>query len=210
MVDVSNEFALNRLRNNFLAELRHAAAIALGNYASVQLRKVEPAVVASPQCAEPTGNVRLETVGSTSLPAIARPKLASRPVRPVADRRNGRTGAIKPLRELGESAASRRNADNSIDSPTRSAETTFNSAAEGSVDASSPSSIRGNAPGEAMTFANFAAGSSNQLAHTAAQMLSSNPGDGAPLVSGELRARAKHTCCMRFVTSCELATAWHV
>ncbi len=35
--------------------------------------------------------------------------------------------------------------------------------------------------GDALTFANFASGTSNQLAHTAAQMLSAQPSDAAPL-----------------------------
>ncbi len=181
IVEVSNEFALNRLRNHYSAEIRHAAAIALGSYASIQLTLVEPAVaVLLPAAGSASETVTPEASKST-MPAIARLKTVARPPRPAADRRTGRNGAIKPLRELGESAANRRNTDNSIDSPPRSAETNSSSAAEGSADASGLSSIRGSAPGEAMTFANFAAGSSNQLAHTAAQMLSSNPGDGAPL-----------------------------
>lgn len=181
VVGVSNEFALNRLRNHYVSELRYAAALALGNSASVQLQLVERPVVATPTAPLEPGDASQVGVLPNHKPAIASPSIAFPAKRPSANRRNGRAGAIKPLRELGESAASRRNADNSIDSPSRSAETNSSPAAEGSADASGPSSIRGNAPGEAMTFANFAAGSSNQLAHTAAQMLSSNPGDGAPL-----------------------------
>jgi chromosomal replication initiator protein len=46
----------------------------------------------------------------------------------------------------------------------------------------SPTELEKTRPhGDAMTFANFAAGSSNQLAHTAAQLLAANPNDAAPI-----------------------------
>jgi chromosomal replication initiator protein len=46
----------------------------------------------------------------------------------------------------------------------------------------SPTELEKTRPhGDAMTFANFAAGSSNQLAHTAAQLLAANPNEAAPI-----------------------------
>ena len=193
VVEVAGDFALQRLRANFFRHIESASAQAMGflipvsmQLAAAGLETTATAAIdpnsARSQSLEPIAHVenRVEIAAAEPLPSqgspkalpaavrvgrvhagLAREKKSSETTGPV---RIGtfRSAAIdaRPVRSETKAATNGPNLDNP---------------ASGQPTTEQPHR------GDALTFANFASGTSNQLAHTAAQMLSAQPNDAAPL-----------------------------
>ncbi len=153
VVEVNGDFALQRLRKNFFQQLQSATSQAHGKLSNVRL-ELAP-TPATTQAAE-----------AKAVPSDepASPPQSSKPKPPELRVRSNSTNDPQQIAALSSAA---------IDAQGRSPQT--ETADPGPAQPTSPASSG------AMTFANFAAGNSNQLAHTAAQMLAAQPGDAAPI-----------------------------
>jgi chromosomal replication initiator protein len=176
VVEVAGEFALQRLRANFFRQIESASAQAMGALVSVSM-ELAPAVA---EPIEPIVAIQDPVADAPNHPQPQSSKALTHTVRVgrvFANRGkvSAETGGpvrIGTLRTVAIDARSSRSETEGENCPTvGSGEPLLNS---GELENTRPK-------GDALTFANFAAGTSNQLAHTAAQMLSAQPSDAAPL-----------------------------
>ncbi len=153
VVEVEGDFAMQRLRANYFRHIESAVAQAMGKLVPVRMQLAETAATC----------ILTLQVGKTS----------ENPVK-TADPAGPRQPA-SGLRRLGAIATT------AIDGPPRRRDTDADSKPGRSraADPSSPSLAV--CTSELMTFANFAPGDSNQLAHTAAQLLADQPQQSGPL-----------------------------
>lgn len=204
VVAVSGEFALQRLRVNYFRQIESAVAQAVGSLTPVRMELADEAA-ATPAVAPVNSSVSAAANSHRSLPRPNHPKeSAARGVgRSAAPRLRTQNDGPEPLRTLlasdlvVHSSANRPNmggvdrtaapiAVGPVRANIRAASIDVRAAvpetASDNHSSTSPSELEKTRPhGDAMTFANFAAGSSNQLAHTAAQLLAANPNEAAPI-----------------------------
>lgn len=166
VVRVRGQFALDRLRKNFLSELRGAAMVACGSTTNVAIE-----LAAAP-------------AAQTTLPidGIAMVVTPTKPVRStVARAATGSRGKMKSMSSLiADGAGSVRR---SKPSPTAVAQPEL---PLGDAEPFTPAThSKANVPADAarttMTVQTYVAGSCNQMAHTAMTMVSRQPGLASPL-----------------------------
>lgn len=209
VVAVSGEFALQRLRVNYFRQIESAVAQAIGSLTAVRMELADEAA-ATAAVAPAACSVQAEASSHRTLPQSNHPlESAARGAgRPAAPRLRTQNHSPEPLRTLLASDSAIHSPANrsSSNAPNMGGvDRTAKPIAVGPVRANiraasidvqpavpetaglnhsstSPSELGKTRPhGDAMTFANFAAGSSNQLAHTAAQLLAANPNEAAPI-----------------------------
>ncbi len=169
VVEVAGDFALQRLRLNYFRHIEAAVAQAIGRVTPIRLQLAS--VSTSPA----------DTAGSSAPPSDVPQSTVRKLVRrnPSLHARVGMS-SDGPVRvgTVGSFAGSSKTASRvAVDSPVAGRETA--SVRNPTLD--SPAVDRSPSPSELMTFANFAAGGSNALAHTAAQLLAAQPQQSAPL-----------------------------
>ena len=190
VVEVAGEFALQRLRASFFRHIESASAQAMGVFVPVILQlaaespKMTEKTSREPDSAEQKlpkpANIAENTTGPIGLSTTVR----------VGRARTGQAKDKKTSELVGPvgigsfpRAAIDANAIRSETKKLTGGPTTDSLALDKSTTDQSHQSHQSHQSnrGDALTFANFASGTSNQLAHTAAQMLSAQPSDAAPL-----------------------------
>ncbi|MGV3484080.1 MAG: DnaA ATPase domain-containing protein, partial [Planctomycetaceae bacterium] len=164
VVEVAGEFALQRLRANYFRQIESAVAQAKGGLSRVQMLLAGEAGSSSVAATPDTAQIKTPPV--TQTPAAKPPAFR---IRSQAPSEPQRVGAI---------AATAIDARPSRPETVRSRSVVTPSPKEDAVAVDDKNT---RSPAEAMTFANFAPGTSNQLAYTAAQLLAAQPGDAAPI-----------------------------
>jgi len=181
IAEVAGDFALHRLRANYFRHIESAVAQCAGRLVKVRMELQVEQRQNPVATSEPAGNTEpeLSVKSKTSHPAYCEhpvsvlPKMreigpstlaSGRPLRPSARTEPIRVGSIR---------------GKAIDSSVAGQETmpAVRLAADSSPAAFSTKSSQV----DAMTFANFAPGNSNQLARTAAQLLAEKPNESAPI-----------------------------
>lgn len=185
LVEVEGEFALHRLRTNYFRHIESAAAQALGRLVTIRMELQadgDSAMVEAPKLATPP-----------SMTETTQPLSPSCPTEDSQQSQNAQP--IKGLREMG---ASKLVAGRVIRASARTEPVRVGSIRGKAIDSRSPRAETDQSvipasglgepainttpsQGDAMTFANFAPGTSNQLARTAAQMLGERPSESAPI-----------------------------
>ncbi len=180
---VSGQFALDRLRQNFLQPIRAAAAKACGTSLAVtiELGRPEPKQAALPLDI-PESEIESELGEKNGEESHAKTK--RKIVRANSPQREIVRSSAQPLASLiaGGSAATgkrtKRVRITAIDQPELPFENESTAQTEGT--AKTPQS-KPQFPRDLMTLSSFIGGSCNKLAHTAAMMACQNPGTATPL-----------------------------
>ncbi|MGI9470366.1 MAG: DnaA ATPase domain-containing protein, partial [Rubripirellula sp.] len=208
---VRGQFALDRLRQNFIREIRGAAMQACGGRMEVQLRLDEPHAtqaelpLVSDNNSHNTGedagddNVRAQTTASKENQSGATKHKTQRVKREHSRASAGKpTRRVKPLaRLIAESTASGRKQESPSETESRSQQPELPnlsklsalSSKETRASSNATSSAKSEAVADkgepesrfAMTAANFVAGTSNQLAFTAMSMVCQDPKTASPI-----------------------------
>jgi chromosomal replication initiator protein len=167
VVLVRGQFALERLRKNFLQELRGAAMQARGEHIDVQIRLNE----------QPAEQVELPLSEATVHPTqLAQAKVPSstNPARP----RRRRTQSISSL--VADSAGRARSVPKREANPHQPQQLQL-PITEDHDSNQAAAAVDGSAPRLQMTASNFVIGPCNQLAHTALSMVCQSPAVASPL-----------------------------
>lgn len=180
VVRVRGQFALDRLRKNFLSELRGAAMVACGSTTNVA---IELAAAPAAQCALPIDGIAdaVAPTKATTTTKVAPTKVApTKPMRHAASRTaTGSRGKMKSMSSLiADGAGSvRRSRPPVLAQPELPLDETSPASPSGAVKASVPA----DAARTTMTVQTYVAGSCNQMAFTAMTMVSQQPGLASPL-----------------------------
>lgn len=174
VVEVAGDFALHRLRTNYFRHIEAAAAQAVGQLVTVRIELQVDCQAVSADTEQPSRSTteNRQTPPSTPPAAplkatreIGESKLVNAPVaRPSARTEPVRVGSFRAK---------------AIDSRPARPETVQNASTATAL--AEPTITNPQSQGDAMTFANFAPGTSNQLARTAAQLLGEQPSESAPI-----------------------------
>jgi chromosomal replication initiator protein len=175
LVLVRGQFALDRLRQHFLQELRGAAMQACGQRVEVQL------TLNQPPAQQP--ELPLDTNSDPSTDSRenveSRPTVAARRLK-SGSRRSVRGGAQPVAKLFRDPLASAKLANDSVKQSEILQRSDSSHATETPVASDAQDGSPQTAAG-AMSAANFVAGPSNQLAHTAVTMVCQNPATASPL-----------------------------
>ncbi|TWU23128.1 Chromosomal replication initiator protein DnaA [Novipirellula galeiformis] len=198
VVLVSGQFALDRLRQNFLQQIRAAAAQACGSTlaVAVELGRPEPTQVELPLDSDDADEVLPQPAREHTLAAQAKSAaVASKTTRPSrvpkahakSSRKRGPAQSLSSLLANGSARSPKPKKSRPIDNGLQPALPNFETAdspaiatSEAGKPASTPSG-KPALPRDSMTLSSFVAGSSNQLAHTAVMMACQSPGSATPL-----------------------------
>lgn len=195
VVRVRGAFAHDRLRNNFMRELRGAAMAACGSSVDVRLQLADDSHggLATQTLLLPDEDAEASGLASAAQVAAGdQSQLSSRPAAPAPTRRKSerrgpgaaRHGARSLASVLGDSGRSRRGGTKDPVAPRApSAEQLPLELTPAANAPASAASVRVSEPSakSSMTLADFIPGGCNQLAHTAASMVCQNPGIASPL-----------------------------
>jgi len=181
-VTVVGEFAIQRLRANFFRHIQSAAAATMGRMVNVCLvLAVDATTVTAKLATAGVDAATPERVANSSPELPASPKRPPRPSIRVIHDPSGPIDAAPLRMETRDRVSPSASACPSTFADGGRAQPPVR--AQASVRVQSPRQAAPSIPiqGDAMTFANFASGPSNLLAHTAAQLLGAEPSDPTPI-----------------------------
>jgi chromosomal replication initiator protein len=193
LVEVTGEFALERLRKNYFRHLESAVAEVKGGLSPVRMRASNQPDLLNGQTNVTAGLNNGSQLTNNNQSVSTSP--SSQPKQPGSPVQSSRTPLRNPVSFRRQPDLSRGPAhlvafrSAAIDSEPSAPHTGHSLEGQHATASMPPSddastisaSETASSRSEAMTFANFASGNSNQLAHTAAKMLAAQPGDAAPI-----------------------------